>query len=66
MTLPSTGPIHFVFQNSIYSGAIAMLGALGIVPVVSLLTKKPEGVDAMFSCYDKLVTVHATSSLNDD
>ena len=55
-----------MFQNSIYSGAIAMLGALVIVPVVSLLTKKPDGVDAMFSCYDKLVTVHATSSLNDD
>ena len=63
VTLPSSGLIHFVFQNSIYSGAIAMLGGLIIVPLVSLLGRQPEHVDEMFACYDKKVTVRAASSL---
>ena len=65
VSIPSAGLIHFVFQNSIYSGAIAMLGSLVIVPVVSLLTKKPDHVDEMFACYDKKVTVRAASRLDE-
>lgn len=66
VTLPATGLIRFVFQNSIYSGAIAMLGSLIIVPVVSLLTKAPEGVDKMFSCYEQKVTVKASENLSNN
>ncbi len=53
--IPASGPIHFVFQNSLYTGVIAMLGGLVIVPIVSLLTGKtrPENTDAIFACYDK-------------
>ena len=63
VTLPATGLIHFVFQNSIYSGAIAMLGGLVIVPVVSLFTKAPKDVEAKFSCYEQKVVVKATSRI---
>ncbi|MBQ4243340.1 MAG: sodium:solute symporter family protein [Clostridia bacterium] len=47
--------LGFVFKNSLYSGSIAMLGGLVIVPVVSLLTPKPskELVDGCFSCYEE-------------
>jgi len=53
--IPQTGFIHFVFQNSLYTGVIAMLGGLIIVPIVSLLTQKskPADVDKIFECYNK-------------
>ncbi len=53
--IPDSGVIHFVFQNSLYTGVIAMLGGLVIVPAVSLLTKKsrPINVDEIFKCYNK-------------
>ena len=53
--------------SSINAGMLAMLVGLVIVPVVSLLTRKtcPEGVDAMFSCYEKQVTVSVMSSLEE-
>ena len=56
-----------VFKTSLHSGSIAMLCGLVIVPVVSLVTQKtkPEGVDAMFSCYNESVTVQAKESLGD-
>ncbi|MBQ3196310.1 MAG: sodium:solute symporter [Clostridia bacterium] len=57
--------LEFVFKNSLYSGVFAMVGGLIIVPVVSLLSRKtkPNGVDAMFSCYDATKTVGVTDSL---
>ena len=47
--------------NPIQAGAIAMIGGLIIVPIVSLLTPKLEKkkVDEMFACYD--VEVEATT-----
>lgn len=47
--------LGFVFKNSLYSGSIAMLGGLVIVPVISLITPKPnkELVDGCFSCYEQ-------------
>ena len=47
--------LGFVFRNSLYSGSIAMLGGLVIVPIVSLITPKPnkELVDGCFSCYEQ-------------
>lgn len=53
--------------SSINAGMLAMLVGLAIVPVVSLLTQKtrPEGVDTMFACYEKEVTVSVMSSLEE-
>ena len=47
--------LSFVFKNSLYSGSIAMLGGLVIVPIISLITPKPnkELVDGCFSCYEQ-------------
>ena len=65
-TLPANGFLHFVFQNSLYSGVFAMLGGLVIVPLFSLFTKKQDAceVDAIFSCYEKKVLVNATDALH--
>ena len=56
-----------IFKNSLYSGVCAMIGGLIIVPVVSLITKKktPDGVEGMFACYDTVITVPASSSLEE-
>ncbi len=53
--------------SSINAGMLAMLVGLVIVPVVSLLTQKtkPEGVEEMFACYEKEVTVSVMSSLEE-
>ena len=61
------GVLGFVFQNSIYSGVIAMVAGLVIVPVVSLVTRKgiPAGVDDAFACYEKKVNVSQKTSLTD-
>ena len=57
--------MQFATKNSIYSGAIAMMGGLIIVPIVSLFTKKMDkaAVDEMFVCYDKKVEVSKKESL---
>ncbi len=58
---------HFpaLLQSPINAGVIAMLGGLVIVPIVSLLTPKPEKekVDGMFTCYEGMVLVKAKTSL---
>ena len=56
-----------VFASSIHSGAIAMLGGLLLVPLVSVLTKKPDEakVEAIFRCYDKTTTVPVKESLGE-
>ena len=57
-----------VLQSPVNCGAFAMLGGLILVPVVSLLTKKPseEKLAQVFSCYDSTVTVHVTQALEED
>lgn len=62
------GVLGFIFTNSLYSGVFAMLGSLVIVPLVSIFTQKtaPKNTDSMFSCYDKTVEVHTTTSLPDE
>ncbi|MCM1299318.1 MAG: sodium:solute symporter [Firmicutes bacterium] len=59
--------LSFVFTNSLYSGVIAMVGGLIIVPVVSAFTKntRPKDVQKMFECYDDVKTVEITDSLGD-
>ena len=57
-----------VLQSPVNCGAFAMLGGLILVPVVSLLTKKPseEKLAQVFSCYESTVTVHVTQALEED
>ena len=66
LTLPATGFIHFVFQNSLYSGVFAMLGGLLLAPIVSLFTKAQDKdeVETIFSCYQRKVLVNATDALH--
>ena len=60
--------LSYFCGSSINAGMLAMLVGLVIVPVVSLLTRKtaPEGVDDMFACYEKEVTVSVMSSLEEN
>ncbi len=53
--------------SPINSGAIAMLAGLVIVPIVSLITPKPEKelVDECFACYEKMTSVPQKTALGD-
>ena len=55
-----------LLQSSSNVGVIAMFTGILLVVVVSLMTKKPdeEAVNAMFSCYDKQVTVSRKQALD--
>ena len=54
-----------IMQSPINCGAIAMLAGLVIVPLVSLVTPKPDAamVDDAFACYDKKTTVSQKTAL---
>lgn len=54
-----------IMQSPITCGAIAMLAGLVIVPLVSLVTPKPDAamVDDAFACYDKKTTVSQKTAL---
>ena len=54
-----------VLQSPVNCGAVAMLGGLVIVPIVSLITKKQDKntVEEMFSCYNREVVVESKKSL---
>lgn len=56
-----------ILQSPINSGVIAMLGGMVIVPIVSVITKKPDKTltEQMFACYNKEVVVPAKKSLGD-
>jgi len=55
-------------QSPITCGALAMLGGLVLVPVVSLFTKAPEKamLEDLFACYDRKVLVRAKEALTDE
>ena len=55
-------------QSPINAGAFCMIAGLIIVPLVSIITKKPEKtlVDDAFACYDKKVLVKQTEALGDE
>lgn len=59
--------ISAFFSSPINAGVLAMVFGLVAVPVVSAITKKPErsAVDEIFKCYDRTITVHATTSLDE-
>ncbi len=54
-------------DSSLNLGSLVMLLNLALVPLVSLITKKPDmaEVDKIFSCYDRTITVHMTTALNE-
>jgi len=56
------------FASPINAGVLSMVAGLVIVPIVSLVTKKPDkkNMDELFSCYEKTVVVHSKTSLNED
>lgn len=55
-----------MIQSPINCGALAMVGGLIIVPLVSLITKKPDQtmVQEAFSCYDVTVSVAKKKALD--
>ena len=55
-------------NNPIYAGAFCMLAGLVIVPLVSLVTPRPDQktVDFAFSAYDRKVVVPAREALGDE
>ncbi len=54
-----------ILQSPVHCGAIAMLGGLVLVPVVSLVTKKgnAQKIEDMFACYNREVVVESKKSL---
>ncbi len=65
MLLRSSFPI--ALQSPINCGVVVMLGGLVIVPIASIITKKPDKAltEEMFACYNKEVIVPAKKSLGD-
>ena len=61
---------HFptILQSPINCGAFAMVAGLVIVPLISLVSKKPSGdfVDGVFSCYMKKKEVLVTDNIGDE
>ncbi len=57
-----------LLQSPINCGAFVMVAGLVIVPVVSLISPKPDAkkVEKIFSCYDKTVQVKTLKSLDDN
>ena len=57
-----------VLQSPINAGAFCMLAGLVIVPVLSLITPKPDEalVEDAFSSYSKKVLVQQTEALSDE
>ncbi|MFR5601396.1 MAG: sodium:solute symporter family transporter [Lachnospiraceae bacterium] len=51
--------------SPINAGAIAMVAGMVVVPLVSILTPKPDAgrIDAIFSCYDETVVISKKRSL---
>ena len=56
-----------MLQSPINAGAFCMIAGLIIVPVVSLLTTKPDDtlVEDAFSCYNRKVLVRQSEALGD-
>lgn len=65
LNMLAPGIFPALLKSPINCGVIAMLGGLVIVPAVSLFTPKPdrESTDKMFSCYEGMVLVKASTAL---
>jgi SSS family solute:Na+ symporter len=57
-----------LLQSPINAGAFCMIAGLIIVPVVSMITPKPDAavVDDAFACYDEKVLVAQKNALSDE
>jgi SSS family solute:Na+ symporter len=57
-----------IIESPINAGAATMIAGLIIVPIVSLITPKPDQkkMDELFECYNKTVVVHSTTSLEEE
>ena len=68
VTITVTNMIFHYIASPINAGALTMLVGLVIVPVVSLLTPKPdkEKIDKIFSGYKEKVTIEKQYSLEED
>ena len=66
-TFTGTTFISPFFSSPINAGVLSMVAGLVIVPMVSAFTKvnEKDSVDKMFGCYERQVTVHASTSLMD-
>lgn len=69
--LSNLGVLHVnlgLLQSPINAGAFCMLLGLVLVPLLSLITPKPDRaiVENAFSCYEKKVLVRQTSALEDE
>ncbi len=65
MLFRSSFPV--ILQSPINCGSVAMLAGLVIVPVVSLITPKPDSelVESAFACYHKKTEVEQSTALGD-
>ncbi|MBR5231858.1 MAG: sodium:solute symporter [Clostridia bacterium] len=56
-----------LLQSPINAGAFCMIAGILIVPIVSLLTRKPDQalINLVFSCYEKTVVVTVKDSIGD-
>ncbi len=68
IALPADGFIGLVFKTSLHCGVFAMIGGLILVPIVSLITKKPDmkRVDEIFACYDKEVKIRVKHAIGEE
>ena len=57
-----------IMQSPINCGVIAMVLGLILVPLISVLSKRPDDalLEDAFSCYDRMAYVHVTTSLPDE
>ena len=58
---------HPLIASPINAGALAMLLSLVLVPIISLITKKPDSeyTEKIFSCYDEKVLTSRKNALED-
>ena len=58
---------HPIIASPINAGAATMIAGLIVVPIVSLVTPKPDAakIDEIFSCYDQTVVVKETENLGE-
>ncbi len=64
---PVKGSLPALLQSPINAGAFCMIVGLAVVPVVSLFTKAPDRkrLEAVFSCYERKVTVTVRDSIGE-
>jgi SSS family solute:Na+ symporter len=57
-----------ILRSPINAGAFCMLAGFVIVPIISIITPKPDKkfIDDAFSCYTRTVTIRQSKALGDD